>query len=715
MALTPGSRLGPYEILGPLGAGGMGEVYRAKDPRLGRDVAIKVLPERRAKDPDALARFEREARAVAALSHPNILAIHDLGTDRDVFFVVTELLEGETLRSRLSGSALPWRKAAEIGIPIAEGLAGAHFKGIVHRDLKPDNIFLTSDGRVKVLDFGLARLAPVIAFQEQTSAPTTPADTEPGTVMGSVGYMSPEQVRSLPTDARSDIFSMGCVLYEMVTGNRAFSRKTAAETMTAILNEDPPDVSESGKQVPLALNRLIRRCLEKNPEERLQAARDLAFDLKVLLSDSEISKSSAASSGAAMAPEEQPEKPAAPKPPAGPAPTRNRRGYLYAAVVGLSVLLVGGGFFLRRMREAQRFRAVIARLESAAGNGRLDEVYDQLRDSGLDLGDPRLAELARRVAGTLSIESDSPEATAAATRVEPIARFASRQPATIGRTPFAGRRLVAGEYLVRLTAPRANPLDLLVRVEPGKDARVSRKLLPTGWAPDGMVLVDEGTSPIEPKGTAIPEFLMDRYEVTNAQFLKFVAAGGYRDQTYWPETLVVNGRPAPWVSAMPAFVDRTGLSGPRFWSGGTYPEGKGDHPVVGVSWYEATAYGRWVGKDLPSGAQWWRAALGETGGAFPWGNDVKTTDLRANFGLVGTRPVGSYPLGVSPFGCFDMAGNVREWLRDPAPDAAHRTVVGGSWEDDGYMFEQSHAESFDPGFAGGAIGFRLVMPVPGRR
>ena len=210
MSLASGTRLGPYEIVSPLGAGGMGEVYRAKDPRLGRDVAIKVLPERRAKDPDALARFEREARAVAALSHPNILAIHDLGVDRDVFFVVTELLEGETLRSRVAGSALPWRKAAEIGLAIAEGLAGAHFKGIVHRDLKPDNIFLTSDGRVKVLDFGLARLAPTTSFQ--TSAPTTPVETAPGTVMGSVGYMSPEQVRGLPTDVRSDIFSMGCCL-----------------------------------------------------------------------------------------------------------------------------------------------------------------------------------------------------------------------------------------------------------------------------------------------------------------------------------------------------------------------------------------------------------------------------------------------------------------------------------------------------------------------
>ncbi len=250
MALASGTRLGPYEILSPLGAGGMGEVYRARDTRLGREVAVKVLPVHRAQDPDAVARLEREAQAVAALSHPNILAIHDLGKDQGVFYVVTELLEGETLRNRLASSALPWRKAVEIGAAIADGLSGAHLKGVIHRDLKPDNIFLTRDGRVKILDFGLARLSPVMSQQDQTSAPTTPPQTEPGILMGTVGYMSPEQARGLPADTRSDVFSLGSVLYEMLTGRRAFSRPTAPETLTAILNEDPPDVSESGNRSP---------------------------------------------------------------------------------------------------------------------------------------------------------------------------------------------------------------------------------------------------------------------------------------------------------------------------------------------------------------------------------------------------------------------------------------------------------------------------------
>lgn len=283
MLLSAGIRLGPYEILAPLGAGGMGEVYRGRDPRLQREVAIKILPERLSKDPKALARFEREARAVAALSHPNILAIYDVGTDLGITYLVTELLEGETLRSCLAGGALPWRKAIEIGARVAEGLSGSHQKEIIHRDLKPENIFLTADGRVKVLDFGLARLKPASSPEDKTSAPT---DTEPGAVLGTVGYMSPEQVRGAVADAPSDIFSLGCVLYEMIAGRRAFVGETPAQTMTAILEHHPPPLARSGNQIPQELDRIISRCLEKNSVERIQSARDLSFALKDVSSGS---------------------------------------------------------------------------------------------------------------------------------------------------------------------------------------------------------------------------------------------------------------------------------------------------------------------------------------------------------------------------------------------------------------------------------------------
>ena len=272
--LPAGARLGPYEVLGELGSGGMGDVYRARDTRLGREVAVKVLQEHLASDPGALERFEREARAVAALSHPNILAIHDFGVQDGAGYSVTELLRGETLRARLERESLSWRKAVEISVAIADGLAAAHAQGIVHRDLKPENVFLTEDGWVKILDFGLARLQPG-APDEAGSSVLTASQTKPGTVIGSAAYMSPEQVRGLPMDARSDIFSFGSVLYEMVTDRRAFPGKTTADAMAAILKDAPPDPSESGKAIPVSLSRVITRCLEKAPDERFQSARDL--------------------------------------------------------------------------------------------------------------------------------------------------------------------------------------------------------------------------------------------------------------------------------------------------------------------------------------------------------------------------------------------------------------------------------------------------------
>ena len=283
MSLSPGTKLGPYEVVAAIGAGGMGEVYRAYDARLGRDVAIKVLPESVAGDPERLRRFEQEARAVAALNHPSILAIHDVGAHAGVPYLVSELLEGENLRQQLTAGALSRRKTIEYSVQIAQGLAAAHDKGIVHRDLKPENIFITRDGRVKILDFGLAKLMP---FRAEANLDVTRTElesgTEAGVVLGTVGYMSPEQVRGATVDQRSDIFSFGAILYEMLSGKRAFKRDTAAETMTAILKDTPPDLVESGLNISPALDRLVHRCLEKQPSQRFQSASDVAFSVETI-------------------------------------------------------------------------------------------------------------------------------------------------------------------------------------------------------------------------------------------------------------------------------------------------------------------------------------------------------------------------------------------------------------------------------------------------
>jgi Tol biopolymer transport system component len=281
MNLTAGAKLGPYEIVSLLGAGGMGEVYRARDSRLKREVAIKVLPQALSLDADRLHRFEQEALATAALNHPNILAVFDIGTSEGSPYVVSELLEGEPLRERLRSGSIAVRKALDYALQIAHGLAAAHEKGIVHRDLKPENLFLTKDGRVKILDFGLAKLTQVDPGVH-TSLPTMTHATEVGTVLGTAGYMSPEQVRGVAVDARSDIFSFGTILYEMISGKRAFHGETTADTMSAILKEDPPELNETNRNVSPALERIVQHCLEKNPESRFHSASDIAFDLEHL-------------------------------------------------------------------------------------------------------------------------------------------------------------------------------------------------------------------------------------------------------------------------------------------------------------------------------------------------------------------------------------------------------------------------------------------------
>ena len=302
----------------------MGEVYRARDSKLDRDVAIKVLPTAIANDPDALSRFEREAKAVAALSHPNILAIFDFGRHDGVAFAVTELLEGESLRGRLDGGvAVSQRQAVDYGLQIARGLSAAHERGIVHRDLKPDNVFVTKDGHVKILDFGLAKRVEAASAGDQTNAPTDAGHTEPGTVMGTVGYMSPEQVRGLPVDHRTDIFSLGALLYELFSGQKAFKRHTASDTIAAILKEDPPELTSSGRNISPVLDRVVRHCLEKEPGNRFQSAKDVAFAL------SEASGPATVTTGIR------------------PLATPSRKGWIFA-VAGLLVVATAVALFLAR-------------------------------------------------------------------------------------------------------------------------------------------------------------------------------------------------------------------------------------------------------------------------------------------------------------------------------------------------------------------------------
>jgi len=358
MPLPPGTRLGPYEIVSPIGRGGQGEVYRAHDTRLGRDVAIKIVGQGKNTTISSTARFDREWRAVAKLSHANVVSLYDVGTEKDVSYAVMELLEGQSLDAVIAAGALPWKRALEIGIGVANGLAAAHDKEIVHRDLKPANVFIAADGAVKVLDFGLARSTIARSDATAAGAATESLDTTPGTVMGTLGYMSPEQVKGQDVDHRSDLFSFGCILYEMLTGERAFKGQTSAETMAAILRDEPKALSESGHQIPIGIAPIIRRCLEKRAEERFQSARDLAFALKALLESS----GTTALSGDL---------------PPAPRPARWRDGI----VAAVAVLLVAIAGYALWPSAARRIRSIaVLPLVNQSGNADQDYLADGITD-----------------------------------------------------------------------------------------------------------------------------------------------------------------------------------------------------------------------------------------------------------------------------------------------------------------------------------------------
>ena len=425
MPLISGTKLGPYEIQSAIGAGGMGEVYRARDARLHRDVAIKILPTSFSRDPDRLQRFAQESRAAAALNHPNILSIYDIGDDRGTPYVVSELLEGETLRDRLRNGFLASRKAVDYGRQIATGLAAAHEKGIVHRDLKPENVFITNDGRAKILDFGLAKFTHPEATPSD-DAPTMQVATEAGTVLGTAGYMSPEQVRGKPTDSRSDIFSFGAILYEMLSGKRAFHGDSAADTMSAILKEEPADLTETNRHVSPALERIVRHCLEKNPAERFQSARDVAFNLEAL---TDISTSSRG--GIRALPEEKP-----------------ARRWLLPLLAALVLLASWAGLYRYARRAAMpanpTFHEVTFRngtiwdarfapdgqtiVYGAAWDGRPQEIFSTRFDSS----DSRTIGLP--TAQILSISSKSEMAVS----LHPVNFGAFSQGGTLARVPLAG-------------------------------------------------------------------------------------------------------------------------------------------------------------------------------------------------------------------------------------------------------------------------------------
>ena len=674
MGVSIGDRLGRYEILAPLGAGGMGEVYRARDTVLDREVAVKVLLPEVADQPDRLERFEREAKAVAALKHPNILDIYDFGTEEGHPFAVMELLEGQSLHDLIwrDGEPLSWKRSAEIGSALAAGLAAAHEKGVVHRDLKPGNIFLCADGRIKILDFGLARLvspaeAPIDSMQETLTQmglvnledaaeePTNTAGgplTRKGTVLGTAGYMAPEQVRGQRADHRSDIFALGCVLYEMVAAKNPFKRDTGVQTLSAILEDEPEKLSSSGIEVPPGYQSAVEKCLQKDPQDRYDSISQVGEALALCIEGSRTGR----------------ERP-------GLIPSRKALAAALAVVVAAAAIAlwwwVGGSGARWARSEAL---PEITRLSEA---GEIYQAYHLALEAGRYIpDDPELNEKLDRITLPLPIVTEPSGAT-----VHIKGYMTPDEPwELLGETPFQARIPYA---LARFKISKEGFEDFIgapFGEHPLMVLSSGLPLDPVGTRPDGMVRIPGGgIQRPEFELVAIDGYWLDRYEVTNSQFKAFVDAGGYEAEEYWTAPFIDGDRELSRAEAMERFRDATGRPGPATWDLGTYPDGQDDYPVGGVSWHEAAAYCASLGKSLPTIYHWHGATA----------QDQISDILRlSNFNGEGPAPVGSFA-GLGDYGTLDMAGNVKEWCWNERGE--RRFILGGSWDEPTYMFKDPDA------------------------
>jgi hypothetical protein len=677
---------GQYRIEREIGAGGMGTVFLAEDLKHHRDVAIKVL---RSELGPILGggRFLREIGIVAQIEHPHILTLIDSGDADGLLYFVMPFVKGESLRARLAKEGpLPIREVVRLIRDVADGLAEAHRHGLVHRDIKPDNVMMSGKHAV-LMDFGVAKaMSSATGKHEATTA---------GVALGTPAYMSPEQAAADPNvDHRTDLYALGVLAYEILTGRQPFTGGTYAQVLAAHLTQTPDPVTVHRPETPPALEALIMKCLAREPEERWQQAEELVRQLEAI----------ATPSGGV---------PSMSMPSVAGSRGGKRVPVWGLGITGLAIIALGFGVVWQR--DVSATRTLVSELEAAVGAGDLDRVHTVLTLAGHGLEERAFESIAAEVGGSSSFVTNPPGAAVHLRRVS--ATSDSLGPGLdVGPTPTRVT-LVAGEYRASLELAGHDVAEFLFHVHGGDTLDLGRTLIPAEWNVPGMVHVEAGAvpGPMADRfvGSEVPAFLMDRHEVSNERFRQFVSEGGYRDPGLWPETMYVNGEWLPRDSAVTRLVDRTGLPGPRGWSGGTFPEGRDDHPVTGVSWYEASAFASWSGGALPTVSQWWRAALGDSDSRFPWGDDLQSMDERSNFGGAGTTSVTQFLSGMSPFGGFDMAGNVKEWTVTDPRDSLH-AVLGGSWQSPTYMFDWQNFESFGASYGNDEIGFRLVMPIPNR-
>jgi formylglycine-generating enzyme required for sulfatase activity len=715
-ALRPGQVVGNFRIDRLLGAGGMGEVYQALDLKLGRGVALKLLPPRGGPDPLARHRFVREARAASALNHPNIVTVHAVEEADGLDFIVMEYVQGETLRAALDRGPLEPALLLAVATQVADAVAAAHAAGIVHRDLKPGNIILTPDGRAKVLDFGLAKSAP--RLEDVSDAAVTGRLTDTGLVVGTVPYMSPEQTRGEAVDTRSDVFALGCVLHEAATGRPPFTGPSALAVMHAIATADPPPPSGLRPGLPAGFDAVLRRALAKERTDRYPSAAELAMALQRL-----------------------------------GAPGRRRLTTRLAATGAVTIVLLAvvAAWLVWRQANYAWARENLPRLEELTHAGRYADAFNlATRIEAYLPHDPRLQRLMPVVSDMLSVTTDPPGAQVYLKRFahDESGRYPPRKP--IGSTPIRGARIARGEYVLSVEKVGYAPFERTISSTLGREMKVffeespirrdmnvtvttsgewlgwldadapieiDVKLLAAGTVPDRMAFVPGGDyqlvawdRPTE-ASVHLDDYFIDRYEVTNREYQEFVTAGGYRTKQFWHHPFVKDGKAVNWEEAVALFKDRTGLPGPRSWSNQTFPAGNEGHPVTDITWYEAAAYAAFRGKVLPTVFQWEKAARDAASSklwvtVMPWGVGGPHDDVeeRANFRHRGTVPVDTFEFGMSPFGCHHMAGNVAEWCMNSRP--AGFTVAGGSWQDHLAIF--GCFGQYPAFYSGGHIGVRCA-------
>ena len=689
--LEQGATLLHYRLVERLGEGGMGVVWKAVDTALDREVAIKILPAAFAADPGRLMRFEREAKLLASLNHPNIAAIYGFHETNGVRFLAMELVRGTTLTEEIARGLTPMR-VVELAAPIADGLAAAHREHVTHRDLKPDNIMIDRDGRPKILDFGLAKLGSDATTEDAETALRDAMVTREGTVLGTVAYMSPEQAQGRSVGPSSDIFSLGIVLYEMTTGKRPFRGDDSVSIIASILRDTPEPVTTTVPTAPTPLDGIVRRCLEKNPGDRYDDGSGVRDDL-VALRNQLLSDPRRVPVGA----------------------SRSRGTALVAAAV--VIVLLGGllGYWWLERGAKQRWvrEEALPRLEATVDSiqglqeGR--ESWDafvlarQIEEISPD--DPLVDRLRPSFSREITINSEPAGAKV-------FARFyddPDTEPLLIGTTPLENVEYPLGITRIRFEIEGRRPVENIVWnlgyfTGDEIDAYfVDESNVPADMAyvPAGeFVMFVPGLDHLDAEPTTA--FLMDRHEVTNAEFKQFVDAGGYTNPDYWKQPFVDQGRELGFDEAVARFTDRAGRPGPATWEVGAFPSGQDDHPVSGISWYEAAAYAEWAGKRLPTIFHWNRVAYTVASSRI-----VPMANLQAD----GPVAVGT-SRSDNRYGVTDLAGNVREWVWNES-DRHGRFILGGGWNDPDYAFIDAYAQpAFDRSATNGFRCIRLLEEEP---